>query len=235
MLRIAVCDDDFVVCDKVEQLIQDYDSTAIVDVYHTPQRLIKHLVDENYDLYILDIEFPEASGLLIAKEIRRFDVDVPIVFLTSFEQYAMTVFKLHTFDYVLKPVSQDKIFSLLNRIKKYLDIDNKRFSFKFNKVDYSIPLRDIAYIEKNKRNVFIHTDREKYCAILSIKELLVIIGESLVRVHNSFWVNAQYVREIRNNHLLLYFSDKSNIYIPISKSYKLQARKSILFQLNHKA
>ncbi|WP_251712822.1 LytR/AlgR family response regulator transcription factor [Lactococcus ileimucosae] len=124
MLRIAVCDDDFVVCDKVEQLIQDYDSTAIVDVYHTPQRLINHLVDENYDLYILDIEFPEASGLLIAKEIRRFDVDVPIVFLTSFEQYAMTVFKLHTFDYVLKPVSQDKIFSLLNRIKKYLDIDN---------------------------------------------------------------------------------------------------------------
>ena len=234
MLNVLVCDDDFSVCNQIETLIQKYDSTAVVDVYNSPQRLKKHLATVSYDLCILDIEFPESSGLEIAKEIRKFDLDVPIIFVTSFEHYAMLVFKLHTFDYVLKPVSEEKIFSMLDRVMKYLDIDNKRLSFRFNKVDYSIPLRQIGYIEKNKRNVYIHTATEKYSTLLPTKELVMLVGEHFVRVHNSFWVNAQFVREIRSDHLLIDFDEESNIYIPISKGYKLSARKSILFQLSQK-
>ncbi|WP_279403862.1 LytR/AlgR family response regulator transcription factor [Secundilactobacillus kimchicus] len=58
--------------------------------------------------FILDIELPSSSGINVAKEIRKHNLNVPIIFLTNFSEYMEDVFQVQTFDYILKPVTEEK-------------------------------------------------------------------------------------------------------------------------------
>jgi len=234
LINIAICDDIFEVTSQTEALIKKYNPTFSIDVFHNPIKLIEFLSKSNYHLFILDIEFPDSSGLEIASRIRELNAQVPIVFITSFDSYAMEVFKLHTFDYILKPLNEEKLFPVLDKVIKYLNIDEKHFVFQFNKVNYTLPLQEIVFFEKNMRKVLIHTLEEDYTVIMTTRDLLANLDDNFVRVHNSYVINIRFVREIRNDYLTLDKDKSPDIWIPISKNYKLAARKSILMKLREK-
>ncbi|MEK4670293.1 LytTR family DNA-binding domain-containing protein [Niallia taxi] len=234
MLNIAICDDVFEVTSQTEVLIKRYNPNFSVDVFYNATKLIEILPKSNYHLFILDIEFPESSGLEIASRIREFDVNVPIVFVTSYDNYAMEVFKLHTFDFILKPLTEQELFPVLDKVIKYLNFEEKHFVFQYNKVDYSLPLQEIVYFEKRMRKVLIHTIDEEHSVMMTTRELISNLDDTFVRVHNSYIINIRFVREIRNDYLTLNMEKGSDIWVPISKNYKTTARKSILLKLREK-
>lgn len=116
MLNIAVCDDSRT---DVEMLESAFDKLAqyqfSYEVYFTAKELLKHVIDygEMYHLYIFDIEMPEMNGLQLAKEIRKIDAKALFVFLTGYTQYVMDVFEVITFDYISKPITVEKLESVL--------------------------------------------------------------------------------------------------------------------------
>ncbi|WP_019637692.1 LytR/AlgR family response regulator transcription factor [Paenibacillus fonticola] len=232
VIKVAICDDVPVIAKAIEDLMLEYDSSLFeIDIFYDPFRLIKLLEENTYDLFILDIEFPNRSGIEIAETIRKNNYTCPIIFLTSFKEYMEKVFKVNTFDYILKPVTKDKLYPVLNRAIKYLDLDDSKFMFTFNKVFYSLSFSEIIYFEKNKRSVLIHTPSEIYETILLTKTLLSKVNDDFVQVHTSFIVNARHVKQISTNTITVNLNGTRTVEIPMSRKFKDQARKQILMRL----
>lgn len=234
VIKVAICDDIPVIPKEIEELLLEYDSSLFeIDIFYNPFRLIEKLKKNKYDMFILDMEFPNLSGLEIAEDIRRNNYTSPIIFITSFKEYMEKAFKVNTFDYILKPITKSKLHSALNRAIKYLDLNDSKFTFTFNKVFYSLPFSDIIYFEKYKRKVFIHTPSDTYETILHTKALLSKVNDNYLQVHTSFVVNVRYIKKIRNNTVTMKVSNKQTVDIPISRKFKDHAKKQILMKLRN--
>ncbi|HLR70837.1 MAG TPA: LytTR family DNA-binding domain-containing protein [Pseudogracilibacillus sp.] len=234
VIKVAICDDVPVISKEIEELLLEYDSSLFeIDIFYNPFRLIEKLKENKYDMFILDMEFPNLSGLEIAEDIRRNNYTSPIIFVTSFKEYMEKAFKVNTFDYILKPITKSKLHSALNRAIKYLDLNESNFTFTFNKVFYSLPFSNIIYFEKYKRKVFIHTPSDTYETILHTKALLSKVNDNYLQVHTSFVINVRYIKEIRNNTVTMKVSNKQTVDIPISRKFKDHAKKQILMKLRN--
>lgn len=232
VLKVAICDDDLITTKAIEELMLEYDSSLFdIDIFYNPFRLIELLKEITYDLFILDIEFPNLSGLDIAETIRKSNYSCPIIFITSFKEYMEKAFKVNTFDYILKPVTKNKVYPALNRAIKYLDLYDSKFTFTFNKLFYSLSFSDIAYFEKNKRKVFIYTPTNTFETLLSTRDLLSKVNDNFVQVHTSFIVNVRYVKQISNNTLIATINEKETIEIPMSRKFVDSAKKKILMKI----
>lgn len=231
MYKIAICDDIPIVANLTERLILDYPTMKFnVDVFNKPSKLIGTLGKQKYDFYLLDIDFPSINGVEVAELIRQYDLKVPIVFVTSFKEYMEEVFKVHTFDYILKPISKKKLYPVLDRIVQFLNLDSQIFIFENRKSSITVDCIDILYFEKCKRQVILVTKDQKFVFNSSTQELLKKLDNSFVQIHTSFIVNLRHIRKVSSNMVTLdiTYEDKDSINLPISRKYKEEAKKEIL-------
>jgi DNA-binding LytR/AlgR family response regulator len=231
MIRVAICDDIPEMTSEIERTLEAYDSTLFdISVFFTAEKLISALATAHYDWFILDIELPSSSGIDIAKAIRMRNLNVPIVFLTNFSEYMEDVFQVQTFDYILKPVTKTKLFPVIKKIIKYLDLDDEYFSFTYKRVAYNLKLSEIIYFEKQKRSVIIHTKQQNFQTIMSTPELLQKLNDSFVQVHTSYIVNIKFIKEVGTNYIIL-TEDAGLIEVPISRKFKVSARDAIIMKM----
>ncbi|EAF4531102.1 LytR/AlgR family response regulator transcription factor [Listeria innocua] len=231
MLKIAICDDDPYIANYVGELLQNYDSNLFDPfIYYEPQKLIKQMKEIDFDVYILDIETPELSGVEVADLIRQDNLNVPIIFLTSYQKYMEKVFKLQTFDYILKPLDHNYFFQVIDRAVRYLKVSNDRFNFSYKKADYRISLNNILYFEKNRRQVYIHVhSHDMYVSNMSTTEVISQLPATFVQVHTSFIINTDHIKEVGKNYVILN-SNKNFIELPISRKFKTEALQKILMR-----
>ncbi|MGL4972876.1 MAG: LytR/AlgR family response regulator transcription factor, partial [Culicoidibacterales bacterium] len=168
MLKVAICDDIPEIANEIDKILQEYDS-SLFETYisYSAKNLLIQLDDIDFDLYIIDIQLAEDSGIEVAQKIREKNQQVPIVFVTSYREYMEEVFQVQTFDYILKPLEKERIFLMLDRIKSYLEISDNVFFFTYNKIMYRILHSQIIYFEKNKRQVKIYTKNQMFISNMS--------------------------------------------------------------------
>ena len=98
MLRLAVCDDDKFVVEQIESYIEQLKELSIVyEVYFSAEEFYSHMFELDFDVYFLDIEIADKSGIELAKKIRQANQYAVIVFITSYSKYAIDVFDVNTF------------------------------------------------------------------------------------------------------------------------------------------
>ncbi len=234
MIQVAICDDIPEMTSEIERILESYNPTLFdISIFFTAERFISSIKNTQYDFFILDIELPSSSGINIAKEIRKQDLNVPIVFLTNFNEYMEDVFQVQTFDYILKPVTKEKLFPVVNKIIKYLDLEDNYLSFDYKRIAYNLKLSNIVCFEKQKRIVIIHTTQEDFQAIMSTQELLEKLNDNFVQVHTSYIVNTKFIKEVGTNYIIL-MGNTISIEIPMSRKFKLQARDAIIMKMRSK-
>ena len=130
MLKIAICDDSRTDIEMLESAFDKLCQYPIeYDVYFSGEELLTYctLHDETYHLYIFDIEMPQLNGFELAKKIREKDAKALFVFLTSYTKYVMDVFAVITFDYISKPITAEKLESVLLKAMQYLNLIKQDF------------------------------------------------------------------------------------------------------------
>ena len=173
-MRIAVCDDNPKELERIKGCfcrIQGYD--LVCSYFDSTSTVMEILKTENspYDLYILDIEMPGMNGLKLAKSIREKDSRALFVFLTSYTRYMKDVFDVVTFDFIEKPISDEKLLQILERAATYLNITSQHFSFGYRASRYSLKYDRILYIEKKGRQALIHTFEDVYKTNMTLEEI----------------------------------------------------------------
>lgn len=192
-MRIAVCDDNPKELERIKGCfcrIQGYD--LVCSYFDSTSTVMEILKTENspYDLYILDIEMPGMNGLKLAKSIREKDSRALFVFLTSYTRYMKDVFDVVTFDFIEKPISDEKLLQILERAATYLNITSQHFSFGYRASRYSLKYDRILYIEKKGRQALSHTFEDVYKTNMTLEEIWKQLNpKSFVHIHSSYIIN----------------------------------------------
>lgn len=192
-MRIAVCDDNPKELERIKGCfcrIQGYD--LVCSYFDSTSTVMEILKTENspYDLYILDIEMPGMNGLKLAKSIREKDSRALFVFLTSYTRYMKDVFDVVTFDFIEKPISDEKLLQILERAATYLNITSQHFSFGYRASRYSLKYDRILYIEKKGRQALIHIFEDVYKTNMTLEEIWKQLNpKSFVHIHSSYIIN----------------------------------------------
>ena len=106
MIKIAICDDDKIVASNIENLLLKIskDSELDIDIFYDGDTLVQ--IKINYDLIYLDIEMARKDGIEAAKNIRKIDDNVLIVYVTGYESFAKEAFEVSAFRFITKPIDE---------------------------------------------------------------------------------------------------------------------------------
>ena len=151
MLNLAICDNEPAIIEELEEYLDKISDISFdYEVFFSAEELYSYKKKQelDFDVYILDIEMGEMSGLELAKKLRQDSPHSLIVFLTSFSKYVYDVFEVVTFDFILKPVSFENFSKVLHKACDFLCMAKVNFVFSYRKNSYSIPCQSIVYIEK---------------------------------------------------------------------------------------
>lgn len=206
-MRVIICDDSLQDIEKIRLYTNGMIESSIqYEFYDSSEALLKDCKerDKSADLFILDVEMAGVDGITVAKEIRKKDTRVLIVFLASNTRYMADVFEVVTFDYIQKPVTEERLRRLLVKAESYLDMDNQSFSFDYRRRHYRIKSDEIFYFEKQGRQLIIHTRQGNYMTNMNLSELWAkLSGWSFAAIHGSFIVNLKYIKTIWGDKVLL--------------------------------
>ncbi len=228
MVNVVICDDDKELTKEYQNYVSEMkDKISQLTVYNSAQKLYDDLnfFGKSFDIFLLDIEIGNNSGIDLAKKIRENDKNAIIIFLTSYPQYALDTFQVVTFDFLVKPVTKEKIQTVLNKAIEYISLSKQNFSFSFKKDRYSIPFNKICYIQKRGRKAYIYTDKKTYECNLNLKKIWEKLEEkSFVSIGNSCIVNISKIEEIQSEHVILE-NDKKLV---VSREYRTALKKKHL-------
>lgn len=212
MIHIAICDDNIEELSNMGCLINEYRLSKHLNcehaVFHNGFELISALEKGNhFDLYCMDIIMPVFSGIEVAREVREFDKNASIIFLTSSSEYALESYSVNAINYVLKPISKGKLFPALDKVLEQMKIEqDDAIVVKSNEGIQKILLSNLVFTEVSGRNVFYHLISGKVieCAesFASVCENMLKYG-CFIKTHRSYIVNMQYIDTIDNNRLTL--------------------------------
>ncbi len=218
MLRIAICDDETQVRQKIDgfvwRMAEQDDIQLEVVQFQNGTRLLKDYPDA-VDILLLDIELGDWNGLELAKELRKRDAHVQIVFITNMPQFAVGGYKVRAFGYLLKPVSYEEFaLELRELIKTLYESKNASISLRTAGETLHLPISEISYVETYGRKLRVHSPSQSWdvsCTIGALEKELESHG--FVRCHTAYLVNSQQIRRISGNELIMAGGE----HLPISK------------------
>ncbi|AQS08020.1 accessory gene regulator protein A [Clostridium saccharobutylicum] len=218
-MKIAICEDDNIQRKGILNMIDRYFGMNAkkyeVFEFISGEKLLA--CTRKFDIFFLDIQMDNISGIDTAKQIRITYEKAIIIFITGFKDYVFDAFDVHAFHYIIKPINENKFNEILHSAIRLLSKKDKLLIAKTSNSSYKVFLKDILYLESNQRKVKIHTTYgviEYYYKISDLeKELL---EDNFYRCHKSYIVNLKYVQSFDNTFVTLKNSEE----VYISK-YKL--------------
>lgn len=225
-MNIAICDDDKIFLQAIESTIGEIFSMANIDAniytYENCYDLVNSIERYKFSLYFLDIDIGFDDGIELARDISNKDSSSVFIFVTSQNERVYEVFSLDTFGFVRKSHLDIDLNEVMERlIRRYSDMGQAYEIISSSKKHYITYLRDIEYIERVDKNIFVGMKNKGVVeTVYRTFTALPFQIDFLVEIHRGVYVNMRYVKNIGNDDLILY-SGKS---LPISR----RKRKSTL-------
>lgn len=205
MIKLAFCDDDISILNDLRTLFDKYRVERNEDMeytaFHSPLELLAEIErGVRYDILFLDVLMPGENGINVAAEIRQYDQNAKIIFLTSSAEYAVQSYTVDAYFYQLKPIWKESLFRLMDSVLAVCEKEHEnRLILRCKGSITRVELRHLEYCEVIHRTLFIHlTDGKVLESIGSMDELsrqLEPFG-GFLRSHRSYLVNLEHIKDI---------------------------------------
>ncbi|KUO76915.1 MAG: hypothetical protein APF77_21795 [Clostridia bacterium BRH_c25] len=116
MIRAVLVDDERPALRGLEHLLKNYSEVSIIGMYTNPLIAIEEIGFLKPQVVFMDINMPQLKGIDAASRILDLSPDTDIVFVTAFDQYAIEAFEIHALDYILKPISTERLGKTIERM-----------------------------------------------------------------------------------------------------------------------
>lgn len=139
-VQIALCDDETTELKKTEEILGAYkqkhrNTDFMIERFESADELLYMVREGKYSphLIFMDVYMPGETGESVplgieaAKRLRDMGNGAKLVFLTTSKEHALDAFDVEAFQYVLKPIQQDKVFSLLDRFQKEAEEEREKY------------------------------------------------------------------------------------------------------------
>lgn len=222
-IPITVCEDNETslsyICSSIEELLKNLNLSPFVSAYSSGVKLRKALSSGlRSELYFLDIDMPKVTGLQLAEEIRRKDIDAVILFVSAKEECVFDSIKFRPFRFIRKSrfkqdlrEAMENYFSQKEAFPKHdtvtLEVSNEFYRFYAD---------EIRYVQAKDNYLNIVTEKS-FLIRYKISELEILLKPyRFLRIHKSYLVNYRYIHLIRNRTVIL----EDGSVLPVSR-YRL--------------
>jgi len=219
MYKIAVCDDNPADADYVSDAIKKSAQAraVMVEIEQFPSAeafWFQYEDNQCYDMLFLDIEMkPDGmNGVELAAKLRKNDHAIQIVFVTGYMEYIADGYDVEALHYLLKPVTEAKIGSVLERAIQRLKDREKALFLQTADGSMRVLISEIRYLEVRRNYVTIHAE-EAYTVKRTLHELEQELDACFFRTGRSYIVNLRYVRKITKSQVVL----KDGAQVPLSR------------------
>lgn len=205
MIKIAFCDDDMEVLHQMNELLDRYRVEWNEDItyaaFQSPFELLTEIEKGiRPDILFLDVVMPGQNGMDVAKEIRQYDTNMKIIFLTSSPEFAVESYSVGAYFYQLKPIWEESFFRLMDAVLAECEKKKKNSLILRSKDGITrIDLQQLEYCEVLGRKLLFHL--ENGAVLESAGSLDDLAGQlmqhsNFFRPHRSFLVNMEYIQNI---------------------------------------
>lgn len=190
-----------------------------------PTEGLAYLQNQSIDLVFLDVQMPDLMGTELAALLK--DMDVQLIFVTAFPDYAVQGFQLRALDYLLKPVSLPRFLEACNRALQGQQIGMNQSPSLFIKDGYDwvrVDLDKILYIRSDTNLLFFHQAGKSVSTRMTVSKALDLLPKgAFVRVHKSYIVAIHAISKIERHQLTV-----GKEQIPLASRYKEEVQRLLL-------
>lgn len=220
-IKALLIDDDLYTRDQLQQLFQQYfPEIDLLASCENGSDGLKAIEQYQPELLFLDIEMPDMNGFQMLEQIKTINFEV--IFITSFNQYAIKAIRFSALDYLLKPIAHAELKSAMDRYVSKTTSDSKQrienflhnhkvhqpkyFRLAINTTEgtHLLNTDDIIRCEGEVNYTRFFMNRQStVLASRTLKEYDELLSDhQFIRVHRAHLVNRKYVSSITTDHKL---------------------------------
>ena len=223
MIRIALCDDERKILDELSEHIQCYaQRKGITDIeilaFDSARTLIGAIEDKkSFDIFILDVYIGDEMGTDLARDIRKFGIEAPIIFSTTSLEHAPESFETGTLRYLIKPIQPAKLYEAMDvALASAERLGRRLMKLKTENGAESVNASHIMFSEAHDHYQHVTLSSGKVIKIrMTVAELYTIFAQhgGFIRVGSAYIINLRQVRNLSRTEVSLY-NDKT---VPIPR------------------
>lgn len=229
-MKIAVCDDEPLICREVIRRISRLSPGEDIFEYHNGKELVNSGC--TFDLVFLDIDMPELSGMEAASILSHRRRDTLIIFLTGSREYMPDAFKVRAFRYICKPVDPEEFHEAFFAAKQEL-CERVMISVRHDHMTCTILLDDVICFEAYGDGTYIYTADEVYTSARSLKSWMEEVGDHcFFQVHRSYAISLRHIQSIETDTITM---RGQNLEVPVSRRSRTALKEAFLAYMKENA
>lgn len=211
-MNILIIEDEKPAAARLERLLKNYNERInVLDKIDTVKKAIKWLQSNQPELIFMDIQLADGLSFEIFEHV---DIQVPVIFTTAFDEYALKAFKVNSIDYLLKPIDEEELdgaFKKLDRLanshqsqSNTLAQINQAMAMLTNKYKSRFVIKvgeHIKSIEVDEIQYFFSRDKASFCCMSDMKNYLLDYSleqiEGMVDPEMFYRINRKYLISLR--------------------------------------
>jgi DNA-binding LytR/AlgR family response regulator len=249
-----IVEDEKLARDELKFLIEEDPDFEVISETADGEKALSLLKKVKIDLLFLDIQIPGKSGIEIARILNQQQNAPYIIFTTAYDEYAVEAFQLSAVDYLLKPISDQRLQESLEKAKKeirdnnnnnnnnfnqqlenlFANLNNSKQKECLNKIavmekDYYLMLnfKDIYYFSTKNKKVWAHCYKKSYITQFQLKDLENMLPEQFFRIHKSYIVNLKHIKAV-----IPWFKGKYQVLMEDFSEHKIPVSRSKVDRIN---
>ena len=211
-LRVVVVDDEPLARAVVREYVGAHPGVEIVAECANGFEAVKVVSELSPDLMFLDVQMPKLSGFEVLELIGR---NVPVIFTTAYDQYALSAFEVHAIDYLLKPFSAERFAEALARARERLAAREtmpvealvnetrhkqtplERVLIRDGSRVHVLPIDKIDYVEAQDDYVAFHSEGKSFLKDQTLAAVEALLDPlRFVRIHRSYLLNIDRIARV---------------------------------------
>jgi len=197
-LVIGFCDDELSIREELVQLCKQYMKANLsnfeIITFNSGEEVIEY--DKTINILFLDIQMKGINGLETAEKLRQKDENMIIVFLTGYINFMQAGYRVKAFRYLLKPVKNSEFTETLLEAIHEVKKDSRIIIGTEGEIIF-LKLKEIIYIECINRYTVVRTKKKYFETLIKMNKWEDILNSGdFYRVHKSYIVNLEYIKEI---------------------------------------
>ena len=205
LLRVIVVDDEELARALLRELLGAYQDIEIIAECGNGFEAVKAVTEKKPDLLLLDIQMPKLDGFDVLELIGG---EVPVIFVTAYDQYAIKAFQVHAVDYLLKPFGAERLAEALARARTRIGTPEvvpakalvsearaaraplERILIRDRTDVHVIPAAKIDYLESQDDYVSVKVGEKEFLKEQTLSELEQLLDPArFVRIHRRYLLN----------------------------------------------
>ncbi|NOU60640.1 LytR/AlgR family response regulator transcription factor [Marinifilum caeruleilacunae] len=229
-VKCLLLDDEPIAIRIIERHLENFPEIEVVGCFHSAPPAMSFLRGNEVDLIFSDIEMPQINGLQFLKSLQN---PPALIFTTAYRNYAVEAFDLDVVDYLMKPISLERMARAVNRYHdRYRENgftegscspSEEVINLKVDKKIVRLSLHKIKYFESFGDYAICRCDDTKYISRETMSHLMELLpSDRFIRIHRQFIVPIGKIESISGNTLSL-----GDIALPIGRSYRKELKEKI--------